>query len=233
MRSSDHAAWRGRTGCECSRRSAVLTSAGKELIGNRRFWPPRDVRDVNGQFSRTERRSADRFVIPMVWAICDRSQNCGAAWVEFSPMADEFTAEDIWDLFEGMAMTLMSSTSLRRELALLHVVLRRSAGAGLWLTFPQHWSMIVDATEELRRVLPAVAPGTAEELVHVQQLPEGKRTLLLGLTEYAWGTLRQFPREQTWLVPSVYSLRIPMLLEQQMLHATVRPVRVPPWIGRH
>jgi len=169
----------------------------------------------------------------MAWAICAKSQYCGSARVEFSPMADEFTAEDIWNLFEGMAMTLMSSTSLRRELALLRVVLKRNADASCGLTFPQRWSVIVDATEDLRRVLPAVAPGTAEELAHVRQLLVGKRTLLLGLTEYAWGTLRQFPREQTWLVPSVYSLRIPMLLEQQMLHATVRPVRVPPWIGRY
>ena len=143
-------------------------------------------------------------------------------------------AETFDVVFEGMTVTVMTSRQLRRELALLSTALRPAIGAGASrVRFPQPAAAISDAAAALRGVLPPVPPATGAELAHVQCLLPGRPTSLLrSLAIYAWRTLRAHPAQRAWLVPAVYALRMPMLLEQQLWTVSLRQALVPPWIYR-
>ena len=135
---------------------------------------------------------------------------------------DTLDAAAFDDIFQGMTVTLMASRPLRRELALLRAALPPVARAD-WPQRPLSAADVVAVTTWLQPLLPAV-PDAPASLRPTLGLLTGRQSAQARLALLAaYQAIRAHPgREPLWLVPTVWPLRMVMLLEGQMFPADVR-----------
>ncbi|MDP1696466.1 MAG: hypothetical protein Q8L45_01555 [Xanthomonadaceae bacterium] len=138
-------------------------------------------------------------------------------------MTDTLNAESFGESFAGMTVTLMPTADLRRELALLRAALPPSAPSDL-PPRPAFFEDVLALTAHLGSFLPSSPPDNAAALRHaLSRLQRSKSALAKRLAAEARRLLRSDPSHgYLWLVPSVWPLRMGMLLEGQTFPAQVR-----------
>lgn len=137
------------------------------------------------------------------------------------------SAEDFAELFEGNTVTLMSSRSLRRELAWLRGYLpaasqKRRAQRPLFDADRRQLAAL------LQRVLPPQPEDVASLRDGLAQLPASCSPLLRTAVAEAYAHLRNCPQPaELFLVPAVWSLRM-----EHVLSGTLYPAQLGTWTLR-
>lgn len=126
------------------------------------------------------------------------------------------------EIFEGMTVTLMAARPLCRELALLRAVLPPSAPSD-WPPRPVLLDEVLDLSARLSAMLPPTPPDDYAALrQRLSPLPRLECALAKNLAADTWQMLRSAPvQTRLWLVPSVWPLRMGMLLQGQTFPAQI------------